>query len=90
MTDNTLLHPGDPFPALTVDLPDGRTLRLPDAMAGHFGVVLFYWGSWCPYYDAQLSAFQRSLDTLAEMDVTVAALSVDDEGVSDIDIKAGR
>jgi hypothetical protein len=23
-------------------------------MAGHFGVVLFYRGSWCPYRNAQL------------------------------------
>jgi peroxiredoxin len=79
MTEKTLLHPGDPFPALTVNLPGGRTLRLPDDIAGHFGVVLFYRGSWCPYCNAQLSAFQRSLDSLAEMDVQVVALSVDDE-----------
>jgi peroxiredoxin len=79
MTETKLLHPGDLFPALTVNLPAGRTLGLPDAMAGHFGVVLFYRGSWCPYCNAQLSAFQRSLDSLAGMDVMVVALSVDDE-----------
>ena len=82
MTDKTLLHPHDPFPALTVSLPGGRTLRLPDDLAGHFGVVLFYRGSWCPYCNAQLSAFQRALDGLAEMDVTVVALSVDDEATT--------
>jgi hypothetical protein len=26
----TVLQPGDPFPSLTVALPGGRTLRLPD------------------------------------------------------------
>jgi len=78
MTDKTLLRPGDPFPALTVSLPGGRALRLPGDLAGHFGVVLFYRGSWCPYCNAQLSAFQRALDGLAEIDVTVVALSVDD------------
>jgi peroxiredoxin len=82
MTDQTLLHPGDPFPALTVRLPGGRALHLPDDLAGHFGVVLFYRGSWCPYCNAQLSAFQRALDDLAEMDVTVVALSVDDEATT--------
>jgi peroxiredoxin len=82
MTDKTLLHPHDPFPALTVSLPGGRALRLPDDLAGHFGVVLFYRGSWCPYCNAQLSAFQRALDSLAEMGVTVAALSVDDEATT--------
>jgi peroxiredoxin len=82
MTDKTLLHPHDPFPALTVSLPGGRALRLPDDLAGHFGVVLFYRGSWCPYCNAQLSAFQQALDRLAEMDVTVVALSVDDEATT--------
>jgi thiol-disulfide isomerase/thioredoxin len=82
MTDKTLLHPHDPFPALTVCLPGGRALRLPDDLAGHFGVVLLYRGSWCPYCNAQLSAFQRALDGLAEMDMTVVALSVDDEATT--------
>jgi hypothetical protein len=39
MTQMTLLHPGDPFPTLTVALPEGRALRLPDALAGHYGVL---------------------------------------------------
>jgi len=79
MTDTTLLRPGDQFPALTVALAGGGTLRLPDDMVGHFGVILLYRGSWCPYCNAQLSAFQRSLDHLADIGVQVAALSVDDE-----------
>ena len=82
MTDNTLLHPGDPFPELTVNLPGGRTLHLPGDLAGRFGVVLFYRGSWCPYCNAQLSAFQRALDGLAEIDTSVVALSVDDEATT--------
>jgi peroxiredoxin len=82
MTETKLVHPGDVFPALTVNLPTGRTLGLPDAMAAHFGVVLFCRGSWCPYCNAQLSAFQRSLHSLAEMDVMVVALSVDDEATT--------
>ena len=51
---------------------------MPDAFADGFGVILFYRGSWCPYCNAQLRAFQRATDTLAELDVRVAALSVDD------------
>ena len=82
MTDTTLLHPRDQFPALTVARPGGGTLRLPDDLAGHFGVILFYRGSWCPYCNAQLSAFQRSLDRLADIDTLVAALSVDDEATT--------
>ena len=63
-------------------LPGGRALRLPDALDGRFGVVLYYRGSWCPYCNAQLSAFQRSLDRLADVDISVVALSVDDEATT--------
>lgn len=76
------LNPGDPFPALTVSLPGEQTLALPDALAGHFGVVLFNRGSWCPYCTAQLRAFQRAADDLADADVRVVSLSVDDEATT--------
>lgn len=74
-----VLGVGDKFPALSLDLPGGTTLELPDALAGHYGVVLFYRGSWCPYCNAQLRAFERAHDSLAEVDARVVALSVDDE-----------
>lgn len=76
--ETKVLAPGDQFPSITVDSADGP-LRLPDGLAGGFGVVLFYRGAWCPYCNAQLRAFQRSLAHLAELDVRVVALSVDDE-----------
>ena len=82
MTQMIVLRPGDPFPSLTVALPGGRTLRLPGALDGRFGVVLYYRGSWCPCCNAQLSAFQRSLDSLADVDTSVVALSVDDEATT--------
>jgi len=74
-----LLSPGDSFPALTLTPPGGPALWLPDAFAGDFGVVLFFRGAWCPYCNAQLRAFQRAGDGLAETGIKVAALSVDDE-----------
>lgn len=76
------LHPGDPFPALTLTQPGGNTLSLPDAFSGSFGVVLLFRGSWCPYCNAQLRAFQRAGARLAELGVQVAALSVDDEATT--------
>jgi peroxiredoxin len=79
MTETTLLRPGDQFPALTVARAGGGSLHLPDDLVGHFGVILLYRGSWCPYCNAQLSAFQHSLDRLADIGAQVAALSVDDE-----------
>jgi peroxiredoxin len=77
-----LLSPGDQFPALTVTLAGGGTLQLPDALAGHFSVILLYRGSWCPYCNAQLRAFQRAHDALAAVDARVVALSVDDEATT--------
>lgn len=74
-----VLHPGEKFPQLSMSLTDGTTLTVPDAFAGGFGVVLFYRGSWCPYCNAQLRAFERAADTLGSLGVKVAALSVDDE-----------
>jgi peroxiredoxin len=74
-----LLHPGDKFPSLPVNLPGGRTLIVPDEFAGQFTVVLGYRGSWCPYCHTQLRAFQRAKETLAELDIHTVALSVDDE-----------
>jgi peroxiredoxin len=57
----------------------GRALTLPDAFAGGFVVVLFYRGAWCPYCNAQLRAFERASQALADAGIRVAALSVDDE-----------
>jgi thiol-disulfide isomerase/thioredoxin len=78
----TLLNPGDTFPAIIVPRAGGGTITLPDDLAGGFAVVLFYRGSWCPYCNAQLRAFQRATDTLAELGARVVALSVDDEATS--------
>jgi peroxiredoxin len=75
-----LLHPGDRFPSLTVPRLGGGSLVLPDALHGHFGVVLFYRGHWCPYCNAQLAAFARAAETLTALGIKVVALSVDDQG----------
>ena len=75
----TLLDPGDRFPTLSVPLSGGDTLLLPDALAGGFGVVLFYRGAWCPYCNAQLRAFERAGQALRDNGIRVAALSVDDK-----------
>ena len=75
----TLLAPGDPFPTLTFDRAGGDRFTLPDILDGAFGVVLVYRGSWCPYCNAQLRAFQRATAVLDEVGAKVVALSVDDE-----------
>ena len=78
----TLLKPGEQFPTLAVALPGGGNLALPGALAGGFGVILFYRGSWCPYCNAQLRAFERASEKLAGLGATVVALSVDDEATT--------
>ena len=77
-----LLRPGDTFPHLTLTVPGGKTIPVPGWFAGDFGVVLFNRGAWCPYCAAQLRAFQRAGDSLAQADIRVAALWVDDEAAT--------
>jgi peroxiredoxin len=74
-----LLHPGDAFPDILLGLPGGKSVTVPEAFSGDFGVMLFYRGSWCPYCNAQLRAFERAGQTLAGNGIRVAALSVDDQ-----------
>lgn len=75
----TLLSPGDTFPTLTLHEPGGASFTVPGDFKDGYGVVLLYRGSWCPYCNAQLRAFQRAAGSLAEVGARVVALSVDDE-----------
>ncbi len=76
------LENGQTFPALQLPRLGGGTLSLPGDLAGGYGVVLVYRGSWCPYCNAQLAAFSRSEDALEQAGIRVVALSVDDEATS--------
>jgi peroxiredoxin len=70
------------FPALTIPAIGGGVIRLPEALAGSFGVVLLYRGVWCPYCKAQLAAFQRFSEKFAQANIEVVAFSVDDEATT--------
>ena len=74
-----LLNPGDLFPQLVISTTSDQSITIPDAFAGDFAVVLFYRGAWCPYCNAQLRAFERAGQTLADNGIRAAALSVDDK-----------
>jgi peroxiredoxin len=76
------LRNGQPFPPLEVPAVGGGTISLPDDLAGSYGVVLIYRGSWCPYCNAQLAAFSRAFGALTGLGAKAAALSVDDEETS--------
>jgi len=73
------LETGSRFPALSIPAVGGGHITLPDDLAGSFGVVLVYRGSWCPYCNAQLASFSRHYDKLIELGAKVVAFSVDDE-----------
>jgi peroxiredoxin len=77
--DHDPAPPRRPIPQLTLNLTGGQSLTIPGAVAGDFATVLFYRGSWCPYCNAQLRAFQRASGALTEAGIRVAALSVDSE-----------
>jgi peroxiredoxin len=76
------LSNGKSFPQLKVPAVSGGVISLPEDLAGSYGVILFYRGSWCPYCNAQLASFGRAHQALQEADIKVIALSVDDETTS--------
>lgn len=76
------LQNGQLFPDLKLPAVGGGMLSLPADLAGSYGIVLIYRGSWCPYCNAQLAAFSRAAGALEELDAKVVALSVDDEATS--------
>ena len=78
----SLLHNGQQFPSLVVPAVGGGTISLPGDLAGSYGVVLIYRGSWCPYCNAQLASFSRAAPMLAGLGAKVVALSVDDEAAA--------
>lgn len=77
-----LLAVGDQFPVLPITLLDGTTVEAADTVAATYRVVLFYRGSWCPFCNAQLRAFERALPQLAEANIDVLAVSVDDRATT--------
>lgn len=74
-----LLAPGDAFPNLSVAKVGGGTISLPGDLAGRWGVVLVNRGSWCPYCNAQLAAFQRAQEKLSGLEIAAVSFSVDPE-----------
>ena len=40
------LDTGDAFPRLAIQQLDGSTIQLPEDLAGHWSVLLFYRGHW--------------------------------------------
>lgn len=78
-----MLKNGEVFPSLAFARAGGGEIHLPEDLAGDFGVILFHRGSWCPYCNAQLSAYARAADEFAREGVKVVSISVDDRETSE-------
>jgi len=67
-----------PVPLAPVPSTPGGTVRLPDQLAGHYGVVLVNRGAWCSFCTGQLTAFPRASAELEAADVSLVSFSTDD------------
>ena len=73
-----MLQNNDAFPSLTFPRAGGGEIHLPGDLAGGFGVILFYRGSWSDVCVEQLDAFSRAADEFDREGITVVSVSVDD------------
>lgn len=76
------LHNGDMFPHIHLDTVSDGAISVTQQLAGFYGVILMYRGSWCPYCNAQLAAFSRAREKLEELGIRVIALSADDKAAA--------
>jgi peroxiredoxin len=73
-----MLRNNEFFPSLTFARAGGGEINLPGDLAGGFGVILFYRGSWSPTRNAQLAAFSRAAGDFAAEGIEVACVPMDD------------
>lgn len=66
---------GDPAPEFTLPDARGTEVSLSDLLAVGHVVVTFYRGSWCPYCNLQLAAYQEILDDLGAAGAQLVAIS---------------
>jgi peroxiredoxin len=76
------LQNGQVFPRLELAAAGGGVVKLPDDLAGSFGVVLAYRGHWCPFCNEQMAAFAGAFKLLAQERINVVAFSVEDEAAT--------
>lgn len=72
-----MLKTNDVFPSLSFAGAAGGEIRLPDDVAGGFGVILFYRGAWSDVCSEQHHAFSRTSDKIAAEGMKVVTMSVD-------------
>ena len=69
------LREGDTAPMF--ELPDahGNSVKFADVLANGPAIVCFYRGSWCPFCNLELRAYQRELASMEDAGVTLVAIS---------------
>ena len=78
-----MLQNGALFPSLAFPRVGGGEVRVPEDLAGNTSVVLFHRGAWCPYCNAQLAAYARSMDEFDREGIKVVSISADDRETSE-------
>lgn len=69
------LHHGDLAPDFTLPDAYGRSVSLSGLLPKGPAVVAFYRGSWCPYCNLQLRAYQSVLPDITHLGATLVAIS---------------
>lgn len=66
---------GDPAPEFTLPDAHGAEVSLSDLLAEGNVVLTFYRGSWCPYCNLQLAAYQEIVDDIRTAGAQLVAIS---------------
>lgn len=69
------LKPGVRAPDFSLPDPQGKIFSLSDLFPKGPVVLTFYRGSWCPFCNLQLRAYQKALPEIKKMGATLVAIS---------------
>jgi peroxiredoxin len=83
------LHVGAKAPDFTLPDAQGRPMTLSALLAKGPAVITFYRGSWCPFCDLQLRAYQGALGAFHDLGAELVAISpqMPDYALSDVEKK---
>jgi peroxiredoxin len=81
------LGKGAEAPDFSLPNAQGGTLKLSDQLASGPAVVTFYRGSWCPFCDLQLRAYQEILPEMRQLGADLVAISPQTPDYALVDIE---
>jgi len=70
-----VLKAGAKAPDFTLPNPQGQKINLSDLLEQGPVVLTFYRGSWCPFCNLQLRAYQKALPEIQKLGATLVAVS---------------